>query len=65
MDLNLNTKRLEFRKDGLKIDHIINVSTADAALRLAAITKGDMPAMTVNAIGSLKAINTEFHYMGA
>lgn len=61
--MDLNTKRLEFCRDRLKIDHIINVSTEDVLEQLATITKGDMPTVVIDATGSLKAINSGFQYM--
>jgi 2-desacetyl-2-hydroxyethyl bacteriochlorophyllide A dehydrogenase len=61
--MDLNTKRLEFCRDRLQIDHIINVSTEDVLERLATITKGDMPTVVIDATGSLKAINNGFQYM--
>jgi 2-desacetyl-2-hydroxyethyl bacteriochlorophyllide A dehydrogenase len=61
--MDLNTKRLAFCRDRLKIDHIINVSTEDVLGQLAAITKGDMPTVVIDATGSLKAINGGFQYM--
>jgi threonine dehydrogenase-like Zn-dependent dehydrogenase len=61
--MDLNTKRLEFCQDRLKVDHIINVSTQDVSEQLAAITKGDMPTVVIDATGSLKAINNGFQYM--
>jgi threonine dehydrogenase-like Zn-dependent dehydrogenase len=61
--MDLNTKRLEFCRDRLKVDHIINVSTEDIPERLASITNGDMPTVVIDATGSLKAINSGFNYM--
>jgi 2-desacetyl-2-hydroxyethyl bacteriochlorophyllide A dehydrogenase len=61
--MDLNTKRLEFCRDRLKIDHIINVFTEDVPGQLATITKGDMPTVVIDATGSLKAINGGFQYM--
>jgi 2-desacetyl-2-hydroxyethyl bacteriochlorophyllide A dehydrogenase len=61
--MDLNPKRLEFCRDRLKVDHIINVSTEDVLEQLATITKGDMPTVVIDATGSLKAINAGFQYM--
>lgn len=61
--MDLNIRRLEFCRDRLQVDHIINVSTEDVLERLATITKGDMPTVVIDATGSLKAINSGFHYM--
>jgi 2-desacetyl-2-hydroxyethyl bacteriochlorophyllide A dehydrogenase len=61
--MDLNAKRLEFCRNRLKVDHIINVSTEDVLERLTAITDGDMPSVVIDATGSLKAINNGFQYM--
>ena len=61
--VDINTKRLEFCRDRLKVDHIINGSTEDVSGQLAAITAGDMPTVVIDATGSLKAINNGFQYM--
>jgi 2-desacetyl-2-hydroxyethyl bacteriochlorophyllide A dehydrogenase len=61
--MDLNTKRLEFCRDRLHVDHMINVSTEDVSERLATITNGDMPTVVIDATGSLKAINNGFQYM--
>lgn len=61
MDMNQN--RLDFCRDKLKIDHIINVATDDVLTRLQEITQGDMPAVVIDATGSLNAINNGFRYM--
>jgi 2-desacetyl-2-hydroxyethyl bacteriochlorophyllide A dehydrogenase len=61
--MDLNTKRLEFCRDRLHVDHMINVSTEDVPERLATITNGDMPTVVIDATGSLKAINNGFQYM--
>jgi len=61
--MDLNTKRLEFCRDRLKVEHILNVSIGDVPEQLATITKGDMPTVVIDATGSLKAINAGFQYM--
>ena len=61
MDMNQN--RLDFCRDKLKIDDVINVATDDVLTRLNEITGGDMPEVVIDATGSLRAINTGFQYM--
>ncbi|WEA00623.1 zinc-binding alcohol dehydrogenase family protein [Mucilaginibacter sp. SJ] len=61
--MDLNAGRLEFCRDRLKVDHIINVSTENVLERLSVITKKDMPSVVIDATGSLKAINEGFQYM--
>ncbi|WP_436484716.1 zinc-binding alcohol dehydrogenase family protein [Chitinophaga sp. ARDCPP14] len=61
--MDMNAKRLEFCKEKLNVEHVINVSTGDVSEQLAAITNGDMPAVVIDATGSLKAINNSFQYI--
>lgn len=61
--VDVNAKRLEFCKEKLKVDHIINASTENVAEQLAAITDGDMPTVVIDATGNLKAINNSFQYI--
>ena len=61
--MDINAKRLEFCRDRLKVDHVINGSTEDVSGQLAAITAGDMPTVVIDATGSLKAINNGFQFM--
>lgn len=61
--MDINAKRLEFCRDILKVDHIINASTKNVPEQLATITNGDMPEVVIDATGSLKAINQGFQYM--
>jgi 2-desacetyl-2-hydroxyethyl bacteriochlorophyllide A dehydrogenase len=61
MDMNQN--RLDFCRNKLKIDHIINVATDDVLTRLREITDGNMPEVVIDATGSLRAINAGFQYM--
>jgi 2-desacetyl-2-hydroxyethyl bacteriochlorophyllide A dehydrogenase len=61
--MDMNQGRLDFCRDKLKVDHIINVTTDDVMQRLAEITNGDMPTVVIDATGSLRAINNGFQYM--
>lgn len=61
--MDLNAKRLEFCRDKLGVDYIINVATENVMEQLSNITKGDMPTVVIDATGSLKAINSGFQYM--
>ncbi len=61
--LDINEPRLQFCKNKLKVDHIINASSSDVTEKLKQITNGDMPTVVVDATGSLKAINNSFQYM--
>lgn len=61
--LDINTQRLAFCKDKLKVDHTINALSDDVTGRLQEITDGDMPGVVIDATGSQKAINDAFQYM--
>ncbi|WP_114941451.1 zinc-binding alcohol dehydrogenase family protein [Mucilaginibacter endophyticus] len=61
--MDLNAGRLKFCSDKLKVDHTINVLDENVITRLSKITNGDMPAVIIDATGSLNAINNGFSYM--
>jgi len=61
--MDMNQGRLDFCRDRLKIDHIINVASDNVMDRLLEITNGDMPEVVIDATGNLRAINTAFQYM--
>ena len=61
--LDINESRLQFCKNKLNVDYIINASSSDVTEQLKQITNGDMPTVVVDATGSLKAINNSFQYM--
>jgi len=61
--MDMNEARLDFCRDRLKVDHVINVSTENVMERLSGITNGDMPTVVIDATGSLRAINNGFQYM--
>ena len=61
--LDINESRLQFCKNKLNVDYIINVSSSDVFEQLKQITNGDMPTVVIDATGSLKAINNSFQYM--
>ena len=61
--LDINEGRLNFCRDKLKVDHIINATTADVMAQLREITNNDMPTVVIDATGNQKAINNAFQYM--
>lgn len=61
--MDMNQDRLDFCRNKLKIDHIINAATDDILARLHEVTQGDMPAVVIDATGNLRAINNGFQYM--
>ena len=61
--LDINEPRLQFCKNKLNVDYIINASSSDVTEQLKQITNGDMPTVVIDATGSLQAINNSFQYM--
>jgi 2-desacetyl-2-hydroxyethyl bacteriochlorophyllide A dehydrogenase len=61
--MDLNEGRLQFCKEKMKVDHIVNASASDVLQQLKEITNGDMPTVVFDVTGSLKAINQGFQYM--
>jgi threonine dehydrogenase-like Zn-dependent dehydrogenase len=62
MDTNLF--RLEFCRTGLGLTHIVQAGISGNVLeQLLEITRGDMPAVVIDASGNLQAINQGFQYM--
>ncbi len=61
--LDINEERLNFCKQKLYVDFIINGSTEDVTARLLNITGGDMPTLVIDATGSQKAINNALQYL--
>jgi len=61
--LDINQQRLDFCKEKLNVDHVINAATDEVMARLQEITGGDMPTVVIDATGNQKAINNAFQYM--
>jgi 2-desacetyl-2-hydroxyethyl bacteriochlorophyllide A dehydrogenase len=61
--MDINEDRLNFCKEKLKIEHIVNASSSDVIEQLKKITNGDMPTVVIDATGNLKAINNAFQYL--
>ena len=61
--LDINESRLQFCKNKLNVDYVINASSCDVTEQLKLITNGDMPTVVIDATGNLKAINNSFQYM--
>lgn len=61
--MDLSDAKLQFCKDHLKVDHVINATSADVVGQLQHITDGDMPTVVIDATGNLSAINDGFKYM--
>lgn len=60
---DVNEQRLEFARKRMNVDHTINSSKDNLALKLAEITDGDMPSIVIDATGNRKAIVDSFKYM--
>ena len=60
---DINDKRLQFCKDQLKVEHVVNALSTNITEQLSEITNGDMPTVVIDATGNLKAINNAFQYM--
>jgi 2-desacetyl-2-hydroxyethyl bacteriochlorophyllide A dehydrogenase len=61
--LDINTDRLKFCKEKLKVDFTVNALADNVTQQLSEITGGDMPTVVIDATGNLKAINNSFQYM--
>ncbi|WP_259067139.1 zinc-binding alcohol dehydrogenase family protein [Mucilaginibacter sp. X4EP1] len=61
--LDINEERLNFCRDIIKVDYVINASSMDVVQQLKDITGGDMPTVVIDATGNLKAINNAFQYL--
>ena len=61
--MDINTQRLAFCKEKLKVEHTINALDTDVMEQLQEITYGEMPTVVIDATGSLKAINNAFQYL--
>jgi threonine dehydrogenase-like Zn-dependent dehydrogenase len=61
--LDINEQRLQFCKDNLKIEQTISALDPDVFEQVKEVTQGDMPAVVIDATGSLKAINNAFQFM--
>ncbi len=61
--MDINPWRLQFCREKLNVTHIINASTENVPAVLKEMTHGDMPAVVIDATGSLKAINDSFQYI--
>lgn len=61
--LDMNDQRLQFCKEQLNTDYVINTLKEDVFERLQEITKGDMPTVVIDATGSQKAINNALQYL--
>ncbi len=61
--LDVNSQRLQFCKEKLKVEHTINPLEQDVEKELMHITNGDMPTVVIDATGNLTGINSSFQYL--
>ena len=61
--MDINEDRLQFCREKLAVEFVINPANEDALEQLKIITKGDMPTVVMDATGSLGAINNGFKYL--
>lgn len=61
--IDVSDTRLNFCKDNLKIEHIINPLKHDAVEQVREITGGDMASVVIDATGNLNAINGGINYL--
>jgi len=61
--MDRNENRLNFCREKLKIEHVINASSSDIMDQLKKITNDDMPTVVIDATGNLEAINQAFQYL--
>lgn len=61
--MDINDRRLNFCREKLGIDLIVDGKSARAKEELAEITGGEMPVVVVDATGNLSAINAGFQYL--
>jgi 2-desacetyl-2-hydroxyethyl bacteriochlorophyllide A dehydrogenase len=61
--LDINTGRLQFCKDKLGVEHIVNALDTDVTEQLKTITNGNMPTVVIDATGNQRAIVNAFQYM--
>lgn len=61
--MDISDNRLNFCKNNIAVDYIINPATEDAVAKLKEITHGDMPTAMFDATGNQKAINNALAYL--
>lgn len=61
--MDVNSKRLAFCSEQLKVPYVINALADDVTGQLKEITGGDMPTVVMDCTGNLKAIETGFQYI--
>ncbi len=60
---DINESRLQFCRNFLGLEHIINTSEGKTIEHLRDITRGDMPTVVIDATGNRQAINQSFQFL--
>jgi len=61
--MDISDQRLQFCRDKLGIQHIVNPRSSDAIEVVRELTAGDMPTVVIDATGNRNAINDGFRFM--
>jgi 2-desacetyl-2-hydroxyethyl bacteriochlorophyllide A dehydrogenase len=61
--IDVNKSRLDFCRESLGVQHLINPSERDALAKISEITSGDMANVVIDATGNLRAINSGVSYL--
>lgn len=61
--VDVNEARLQFCKQNLQVEHVVNAAKQNAAEQVREITNGDGATVVVDATGSLSAINHGIYYL--
>lgn len=61
--MDVNKSRLQFCREKLKIEYLVDANTPNVMEQLMHITNGAMPQVVIDATGNQNAINNAFQYM--
>jgi 2-desacetyl-2-hydroxyethyl bacteriochlorophyllide A dehydrogenase len=61
--MDINEARLQFCKEKLNIEYVVDAASADVGDQLMEITSNDMPTIVIDATGNRKAMENAFQYM--
>ena len=61
--MDINQQRLDFCKQHLKAEHVLNAGSGNIVNQLKEITNGEMPTVVTDATGNQNAINHAFQYL--
>ena len=61
--MDINEARLQFCKEKLNIEYVIDAASVDVGDQLMEITSNDMPTIVIDATGNRKAMENAFQYM--